>query len=217
MRWRRDTPGLRSSSVFGNGDERTGLIGLQRDVRGHPPRNLIDLDVVAEETKGGGGEKEKEGEKSEEGEEEEEKEEEEEDEDEDDGTEEGEDDDGLGCAPLYVSGLENCTEWKGENVIYSLLGLKREMLKGVLKVLEDPKSCGEDGDPSEPLLLVQELAVDEADAVVGAANPVYKGKATDAAGWSPDLGGMNRWLARYHKEVLKETRPVIVQVHVRFN
>ncbi|CAM9731726.1 unnamed protein product, partial [Laminaria digitata] len=69
------------------------------------------------------------------------------------------------------------------------------------------------GDPAKPLLLVQELAVDEADAIVGASSPVLGAKATDAGGWSPELGGMNRWLARYYKEVLKGTRPVIVQVH----
>ena len=123
--------------------------------------------------------------------------------------EEGDDDkdDGLECAPLYVSGLINCTEWKGETEVYGLLSLKRKMLQGVLNVLEDPKSCGEDGDPAKPLLLVQKLAMDEADAIMGASSRVFGEKATDAGGWSPELGGMNRWLSRYYKDCLLYTSP----------
>lgn len=118
------------------------------------------------------------------------------------------------CAPLHVSGVEHCEEWKEKNVTSGLLSAKQEMLKRIVRVLEDPKSAGIGGDPSKPLLLVQELAVDEVDAVTGAATPVYLGKATDAGGWNPQFGGMNRWLARYYRDVLDSTRPVLVEVHV---
>lgn len=118
------------------------------------------------------------------------------------------------CSPVYVAGVENCSHWKGEDIVPELLGLKRDMLRGVLRVLEDPKSSGEGGDPSKPLLLVQRLAIDEADAVTGASSPLYLGEATDAGGWNPELGGMNRWLERYYWEILKGARPVIVHVHV---
>ena len=199
-----------------------------------PPRVLVGFEVVkyeegaeeegvneAKEEKGETNEKEEEEEEEEVKEEEEKKKEVGEGGDPEPAAEEDEDgaeqeqDDKLECAPLYVSGIDNCTEWKDDSAVYGLLGLKRAMLEGVLDVMEDPKSCGEDGDPANPLLLVMKLAVDEADAVVGAATSVYREKATDAGGWSPELGGMNRWLARYYKEVLKGTRPVIVQVHVR--
>lgn len=120
----------------------------------------------------------------------------------------------VNCSPLHVAGLEFCSGWRGENIVASLLSLKREMLRSVLKVLKDPASSGEGGDPAQPLLLVQELAIDEADAVTGASTPWYLGKATDAGAWSPELGGMNRWLARYHREALDSTRPVLVEVHV---
>lgn len=214
LRWRQASPGLRPSVISGGGNGRAASLddGLQRAVRAAPAgRVLVEFDVMAVEPNGkaheekeGRQEREETAEKGGRGEEEEGK----------NGAQQEHDDDGLGCAPLYVTGLENCTEWKGDNTVYGLLGLKREMLKGVLDVLEDPKSCGEGGDPKNPLLLVQELAVDEADAVVGASTGMYLGKATDAGGWSPELGGMNRWLARYYKEVLKGTRPVIVEVHV---
>lgn len=119
------------------------------------------------------------------------------------------------CAPLAVTGLEQCPSWEGTDIMSTLLTAKKQMLKGVVRVMTDPTSCGEGGDPEKPLLLVQQLAVDEADAVTGAALPLYIGKASDAGSWSPEPGGMNRWLERYHRDVLKRTRPVIVYVHVR--
>lgn len=118
------------------------------------------------------------------------------------------------CSPLHITGLESCSDWRGENVVSGLLGTKREMLRRVVRVLEDPESSGPGGDPDRPLLLVQELAVDETDAAVGSGSPVYVGKATDAGGWSPELGGMNRWLERYYREVLDSARPVLIHVHV---
>lgn len=118
------------------------------------------------------------------------------------------------CAPLQVAGVEHCEEWKNTNVTSGLLSAKRDMLRRIVDVLEDPKSAGIGGDPSKPLLLVQELAVDEVDAVTGAATPIYLGKATDAGGWNPQFGGMNRWLARYYRDVLGSSRPVLVEVHV---
>lgn len=82
------------------------------------------------------------------------------------------------------------------------------------QVLTDPASPGVGGNPNEPLLLVQKLALDETDAIFGAFESSYRRHATDAGGWSPEPGGFNRWLDTYHHAVLRKTRPVIVTVHV---
>lgn len=54
----------------------------------------------------------------------------------------------------------------------------------------------------------------QADAITGAAINVHMGKVADAGSWSPEVGGMNRWLAKYYEQVLKKSRPLIVYVHV---
>lgn len=117
------------------------------------------------------------------------------------------------CSPLNVTGLDHCQSWQGTNVMSKLLRAKKEMLRGIVRALdeaaEDPQYV-----PDRPLLLVQELAVDEADAAVGAALPVYQGNVQDAVNWNVEIGGMNRWLKRYYEEVLGKSRPVLVTVHV---
>lgn len=65
------------------------------------------------------------------------------------------------CSPLTVTGIEQCPDWDSKDVLSRLLLAKKKMLRGILKALDDPKSCGKGGDPSEPLLLVQKLATDE--------------------------------------------------------
>lgn len=83
-------------------------------------------------------------------------------------------------------------------------------------MLSDPASSGVGGNPDEPLLLVQKLALDETDAVFGAFESMFRRKATDAGGWSPEPSGFNRWLEKYHRKVLLKSRPVLVTVHVSF-
>lgn len=124
------------------------------------------------------------------------------------------DDHGGLCSPLEVTGLEHCPSWEGTGVISSLLKAKKEMLRGIVRVLDDPASIGPGGDPTKPLLLVREIVVDEADAIVGAAIETYMGKVPDAGSWNPEIGGFNRWLQRYYNEVLHRSRPVLVRVHV---
>lgn len=85
----------------------------------------------------------------------------------------------------------------------------------VIEVLTDPASAGQDGNPNEPLLLVQKLAVDETDAIFGAFEKYYLRHTVDASSWSPLPGGFNRWVEMYHREVLNQTRPVLITVHVR--
>lgn len=46
-------------------------------------------------------------------------------------------------------------------------------------------------------------------------NVRFMGVAPDAGAWSPLPGGFNRWVERYHREILQHTRPVIITVHVR--
>lgn len=117
---------------------------------------------------------------------------------------------------MHVTGLRHCGQWRGTGLLARMLEAKRQMLRDVVSVLEDPFSCGEDCDPDEPLVLVQRLAVDEVDAVMGAFHVEFNGKAADPGSWSSDAGGMNRWLERYYKEVLQERRPVLIYVHVRY-
>ncbi|CAN0399829.1 unnamed protein product, partial [Hapterophycus canaliculatus] len=83
----------------------------------------------------------------------------------------------------------------------------------VVEVLSDPASAGEGRNPDEPLLLVQEVAVDETDAVFGAFETTFLGHMPDASSWSPLPGGFNRWVERYYHEVLHGSRPVLVTVH----
>ena len=116
------------------------------------------------------------------------------------------------CSPLEVVGLSDCPELEGS--LDKILAAKADMLRQVIAVLSDPASAGEGGNPDEPLLLVQKLALDEADAMFGAFDSKFIGRATDAGRWSPLPGGFNRWAERYHKKVLKKSRPVLVAVHV---
>ncbi|CAM9906905.1 unnamed protein product [Scytosiphon promiscuus] len=124
-------------------------------------------------------------------------------------------DDGGVCAPLEVVGLDSCPELNSDGgaVLERMLAAKADMLRQVVQVLTDPASPGQGGNPDEPLLLVQKLAVDETDAVFGAFERPYLGHTADAAAWSPLPGGFNRWVERYHREVLKGSRPVLVTVH----
>lgn len=92
---------------------------------------------------------------------------------------------------------------------------KRRKTSQVIGVLTDPASAGEGGDPDEPLLLVQKLALDEPDVEFGAYNSRFLKRVPDAAAWSPLPGGFDRWLSKYHRDVLRGTRPVLIAVHVR--
>lgn len=116
------------------------------------------------------------------------------------------------CSSRDIVGLERCPEL--EDAVDAMLNAKADMLRRIVEVLSDPESAGIDGDPNKPLLLVQKLALDEADAVFGAFEREFENVVTDAAGWNPHPGGFNRWVERYYNEVLKRTRPVIVSVHV---
>lgn len=127
--------------------------------------------------------------------------------------EEKEEESSDGCSPLKVVGWESCPELSGAS-LDGMLTAKRDILRQVVTVLSDPVSAGKGGDPNEPLLLVQKLAVDETDAVFGAFESRFRGHATDSGGWSPEPGGLNRWVEKYHREVLQETRPVLITVHV---
>lgn len=127
----------------------------------------------------------------------------------DDGKKKGE---GV-CSPLEVVGIDGCPELEGV-ALTKMLGAKRDMLRQVVEVLTDPASSGDGGHPDEPLLLVQKLAVDETDAIFGAFETRFARHTTDAGGWNPQPGGFNRWVERYHRQVLKETRPVLITVHV---
>lgn len=120
------------------------------------------------------------------------------------------------CSPLKIIGTDHCPGWEGTSIVPDLLRAKKEMLKGIVRLLEDPASAGPGGDPERPLMLVQEIAVDEADVVMGAALHLYLGKASDSASWNLETGSFNRWLARYYDEVLHRSRPVVVTVHVSF-
>lgn len=117
------------------------------------------------------------------------------------------------CSSLQVEGLGRCPELGGE-LLREMLQVKKEMLRQIVDVLSNPASCGAGGEHDEPLLMVQKLAVDEADAAFGAFEPRYLHYATDAAGWSPEPGGFNRWVEQYYREILRKLRPVLVSVHV---
>lgn len=117
------------------------------------------------------------------------------------------------CSPLEVVGLDACPDLAG-TAVEKMLAAKADMLRQVIEVLTDPTSAGTGGKRDEPLLLVKKLAVDETDAVFGAFEPAFNGHTTDATGWSPLPGGFNRWVERYHRDVLKQTRPVLITVHV---
>lgn len=117
------------------------------------------------------------------------------------------------CSPLEVVGVEHCPEIEG-NQLLEMLQLKRDILQQVVEILSDPASAGINGKASEPLLLIQKLGLDEADASFGAFERKYRGHATDSAGWSPEPGGFNRWLNGYYTHVLKKSRPVVIAVHV---
>lgn len=116
------------------------------------------------------------------------------------------------CSPLEVVGLSDCPELEAS--LDKILAAKAEMLRQVIRVLSDPASAGTGGNPDEPLLLVQKLAVDEADAVFGAFDGRFFRRASDAGTWSPLPGGFNRWAETYHKKILRKSRPVLIAVHV---
>lgn len=117
------------------------------------------------------------------------------------------------CSSLQIEGLGRCPELGGE-LLREMLQAKKEMLRQIVDVLSNPASCGAGGEHDEPLLMVQKLAVDEADAAFGAYEPRYLHFATDAAGWNPEPGGFNRWVEQYYREILRKLRPVLVSVHV---
>lgn len=119
------------------------------------------------------------------------------------------------CSPLEVVGLERCPEWDQE-LVETMLELKRDVLRRVVDLLSDPASAGVGGHPQEPLLLVRKLALDETDAIFGAFEARFLGYATDSGGWSPEPGGLNRWVHRYYERILQRSRPVIISVHVSY-
>lgn len=57
------------------------------------------------------------------------------------------------------------------------------------------------------------LMLDESDAIFYHAEN-FAGHAVDPLLWSPLPGGFNRWVEMYHQEVLRQTRPVVVTIHV---
>lgn len=79
----------------------------------------------------------------------------------------GKSSDAAFCSPLEVTGLDACPQVES-STLAKLLAAKADMLRDVVAVLTDPSSAGIGGDPDEPLLLVQKLALDETDAVFGA-------------------------------------------------
>lgn len=121
------------------------------------------------------------------------------------------------CSALEMVGIEDCPELRGA-ALSKMLAAKRTMLRQIVDVLDHPVTSPgvhrEERSADRPLLLVKKLAVDEADAIYGAFEARFVRKVTDAGGWSPDPGGFNRWVERYHREVLRSSRPVLVSIYV---